>query len=49
MFDAGAIYINDIWIVCDGDTGNEMSALRRNRKHDIDRGYVKYHREHHAP
>lgn len=49
MFDSGAIYINDIWIVCDGDTGDEMSALRRDRRHDIDREHVKYHREHHAP
>jgi putative restriction endonuclease len=49
MFDAGVIYINEVWIVCDSATQEPISELRRHRKHVIDREQVAYHRAHHVP
>ncbi|WP_034215820.1 YDG/SRA domain-containing protein [Actinoplanes subtropicus] len=48
MFDAGAIYIDEVWMVWDSANDQPIRELRRHGRHKINRTYVEYHRKHHA-
>lgn len=49
MFDTGAIYIDDDWVVHDSTHHGAIGLLRRVSTHRVDARHVTYHRGHHVP
>jgi putative restriction endonuclease len=48
MFDSGAIYVDDDWMVRNSGDNTEIGRLRRLDAHRLDIGWLTYHRDHYG-
>jgi hypothetical protein len=48
MFDSGAIYVDDDWLVRYSEDHTVIGPLRRINAHRLDIGWLAYHRNHYG-